>query len=79
MVKLRVPKVYMEHRECYQCGNDKTYMPAINRVQWHRHYDENGKWIGWLCHSCYGKKIRAKHNKEIYGEASLCRRRKKLK
>lgn len=64
MIRIRTPKVYLQHRECYICGSDKTYFLAINRVQWHRHFDEDGRWLGWLCNSCYGKKYRLKRNKE---------------
>lgn len=63
---IKKPKIYLgTDRECGRCGSNKTYDKIINRVQWHREIDENGKWTKkWLCNSCYHKDINQKHKRE---------------
>lgn len=63
---VRKPRMYLEtNRKCGICGSNKTYDKIINRVQWHRDFDENGKWTGkWLCNVCYHKEYYRRRNHE---------------
>jgi len=63
---IRKPRMYLDtNRECSRCGSNKTYDKIINRIQWHRDVDENGKWTGnWICNKCYHKEYIEKHNHE---------------
>jgi hypothetical protein len=52
-------------RLCGECGSNNTSFTAINRVQWHRDVDEQGKWTGkYLCHKCYGRRYRKKRDED---------------
>lgn len=64
---VRKPRMYLEtNRECGRCGSNNTYDKIINRVQWHRETDDNGKWTGkWLCNKCYHKERRVRRNHEM--------------
>jgi hypothetical protein len=64
---VRKPAMYLNvNRFCGDCGSNKTSFTAINRVQWHRDVDEQGKWTGkYLCSTCYNRKRHKKHDEEI--------------
>lgn len=64
---IKKPRMYLEtNRKCGKCGSNKTRDKIINRVQWHRDIDENGKWTGkWLCDTCYHKDVYKKHKCEM--------------
>lgn len=63
---IKKPIMYLEtNRKCCRCGSNKTYDKVINRIQWYRDIDENGKWAGkWLCSKCYHKESYERRNRE---------------
>lgn len=63
---IKKPRMYLEtNRVCCKCESNKTYSKTINRVQWHREINDNGKWTGkWLCSICYHKEYYKKRRRE---------------
>ncbi len=64
---IRKALMYLNNkRVCCDCGNNRTNDKIVNRVQWYRDTDDQGKWTGkYMCNKCYHRKYREKREKEI--------------